>query len=162
MSEISDLLRHHRYAKGWTQQQLGDRIGTSQSQVSAWETGREGFDWAVPSYGPKLLEQFGYPEDLLVWWVEREIKQIEQTESRVRSVRDQAVAHHGKADVLMLAKLERLIEQAAAQHAQLIAFQDELKSLFGSTGDAGKEAIHGGLPEPAPLELRRLLDEGER
>jgi transcriptional regulator with XRE-family HTH domain len=136
MSEISDLLRHHRYAKGWTQQQLGDRIGTSQSQVSAWETGREGFDWAVPSYAPKLLEQFGYPEDLLDWWVEREMTRIKETESRVRSVRDQAVARHGE-EGPVLAKLDRLVEQARAQHAELIEIQSELKTLLG--GSRGPE-----------------------
>jgi hypothetical protein len=48
-------------------------------------------------------------------------------------------------------QVERLIEQAAAQHAQLIEIQNELKPLFARTGDARKEAIHGGLPETAPL-----------
>jgi len=150
MSDFGDMLRRHRNVRGWRQQELADRIGTSQSQVSAWETGRDDFRWAVPFYVQKLLEQFGYPEDLLDWWAEHEMTQIKETESRIRSVRDQAVARHSE-EAPVLANLERLIEQAAAQHAQLIEIQNELKPLFARTGDARKEAIHGGLPETAPL-----------
>jgi transcriptional regulator with XRE-family HTH domain len=130
MPDFSDLLRDHRYAKGWTQKELADHIGTNQTQVSQWETGREGFGlWAI-SYFRKLLELFGYPEDLLDWWAEREITRIEETVSQARSFRDQAAACHGR-KAPVLAKLDQLIEQARAQHAGLIALQNELKALLG-------------------------------
>ena len=69
---------------------------------------------------------------------------------RTRSFRDQAVARHSE-EGPVLAKLDRLIEQARAQHAELIAFQNELKPLFAAKAMPEKEAIHGGLPETAPL-----------
>jgi hypothetical protein len=58
---------------------------------------------------------------------------------------------HGGWSARVRVQVKRLIEQAAAQHAQLIEIQNELKPLFARTGDARKEAIHGGLPETAPL-----------
>ena len=33
------LIARARSAKGWTQTQLADAIGTSQQQINAWETG---------------------------------------------------------------------------------------------------------------------------
>ena len=141
MSDFSELLREHRYAKGWTQKELADHIGTNQTQVSQWETGRERFgSWAIGRFFPTLLELSGYPEDLLEWWAERELTRIEETVSQARSFRDQAAARHGK-KAPVLAKLDRLIEQARAQHAELTALRSELKSLLD---DAREEEPAGG------------------
>lgn len=154
MSDFGDLLREHRYAKGWTQKELADHIGTNQTQVSQWETGRERFvSWAIGVYFQKLLELFGYPEDLLDWWAEREMTRNEETVSQARSFRDQAVARHGK-KAPVLARLDRLVEQARAQHAELTAIRNELKSLLSGARQeepAGGDDHDGRVPETAAL-----------
>jgi transcriptional regulator with XRE-family HTH domain len=151
MSDFSELLREHRNAKDWTQKELADHLGTNQTQVSQWETGREQFgSWAVGRYFPALQKLFGYPEDLLEWWTERELTRMEETVSQARSFKANAAARHGK-KAPVLVKLDRLIEQARAHHAELIALRNELKPLFASAGDAGGDAGDMALPETAPL-----------
>ena len=50
----------------------------------------------------------------------------------------------------MLAKLDRLIEQARAQHAELIAFQNELKPLFAAKAMPEKKRSTGACLRPLP------------
>jgi DNA-binding XRE family transcriptional regulator len=39
METMGDRIKQLRQSKGWTQEQLGDRVGVSKMAVSAWETG---------------------------------------------------------------------------------------------------------------------------
>lgn len=39
METMGDRIKHLRLAKGWTQEQLGDRVGVSRVAVSQWESG---------------------------------------------------------------------------------------------------------------------------
>jgi transcriptional regulator with XRE-family HTH domain len=131
MASFGDLVRKHRYAQGWTQAELARHIGTNQTQISQWETGREDFaNWAITVYFDKLLELFDYPEDLLVWWVERVLTWVEKTTSQAHSYKERA-SRRGR-PTSVLAKLEHLIEQNRTEHAELTALRNELKSLLAS------------------------------
>jgi transcriptional regulator with XRE-family HTH domain len=133
VSDFSDLLRQHRSELGWRQADLAEQIGTNQTQVSQWETGREAFGlWAVSTFFDKLLQLFGYPQDLLDWWAEREVTQIEETVAQARSYLDEAATRHGK-KAPVLKKLDRLIEQSRVHLAELTALRNEMQSLFSDT-----------------------------
>lgn len=41
-NELGDLIRRKRKAKGWTQTQLAQKLGTTQVAVSDWENGKTG------------------------------------------------------------------------------------------------------------------------
>ena len=136
MLAFGDLLRNHRNMKGWTQAELAHRIGTNQTQVSQWETGREEFaSWAIDRHFDVLLTLFDYPEDLLDWWVERQLTEIEQTMSKAHSFREQASRH--RRPTSLLAKLDHLIERSRVHHVELAALRDDLKPLIGDGDDNG-------------------------
>jgi transcriptional regulator with XRE-family HTH domain len=145
MSRFGELLREHRFAKNWNQSLLAHQISTSQTQVSAWETGREDFgSWAVNAFFDKLLELFDYPEDLLTWWVERELTEIEKTISKAHTLKEQASRR--ARPMTVLARLDQLIDRNRTEHAELTALRAELKSMFHDDVDqpAATESVLAG------------------
>jgi hypothetical protein len=68
---------------------------------------------------------------------------------RTRSFGDQAVARHSE-EGPVLAKLDRLIEQARAQLAEPIAFQNELKPLFAAKAMPERKRSTGACLRPLP------------
>jgi putative transcriptional regulator len=57
-NELGNLIRSKRRAKGWTQAQLAQQLGTTQVAVSDWETGR-----TVPSKLKAAADLLGITED---------------------------------------------------------------------------------------------------
>jgi len=59
---LGDMIHNLRRRKGWTQQQLAERIGTNYSHISKWERGDH-----IPSedYLPKLSEALSVPLDII-------------------------------------------------------------------------------------------------
>ncbi len=128
MADFKDVLREHRYAKDWTQGELASQIGTNQTQVSQWETGREDFGtWALGAYFDKLLTIFDYPEDMLTWWVEQQLTAIEKTTSKAHEYKEHASGRSRPVGVL--ARLDHLIEQNRRQHADLTELRTQLKEM---------------------------------
>lgn len=52
----NDRLRHEREARGWSQGDLAERVGTTQKIVSRWERGENA---PLPYYRQKLIKLFG-------------------------------------------------------------------------------------------------------
>ncbi|MEW6488164.1 MAG: DNA methyltransferase [Thermodesulfobacteriota bacterium] len=52
-------IRQARAARGWSQGQLGEALGTSQGKVSRWETGKEA---PSPDEARRIVELLGVPE----------------------------------------------------------------------------------------------------
>src|SRR5260370_37727165 len=52
----NDHLRHERETRGWSQEDLAEKVGTSQKVVSRWERGASA---PLPYYRQKLCKLFG-------------------------------------------------------------------------------------------------------
>ncbi len=129
MTEMGRLIREHRFERGWRQDELAEKLGTNQTQVSQWETGREDWGaWVIERFFDNLIMIFDYPEDMLSWWVERELTEIEKATSKIHEFKAQA-ARRGR-PASMLTKLDELIGQNRRMHTELAALRDQLKEMI--------------------------------
>jgi transcriptional regulator with XRE-family HTH domain len=63
MNNIATRIREAREARGWTQDELAARIGSTGMTVSHWETGRR---TPHPRWLVKLADALGCPTDWLL------------------------------------------------------------------------------------------------
>ena len=108
MNRIRDL----RLARGWTQQDLADRMNTAKSVISRYETERLGLD--VPLIG-RLCDLFGCTSDYLLGRSASPLPVISDADARLleayhaASLRDRALVDQ------ILAATMPSEEEAAAQ-----------------------------------------------
>lgn len=57
MSEVGSRIKSMRQTKGWTQQQLADRLGLSRAAVTQWESGQATCNYAQALELERILEQ---------------------------------------------------------------------------------------------------------
>jgi transcriptional regulator with XRE-family HTH domain len=76
---MSAIIRSLRMERGWTQEELGERVGVSAQAVSKWETGQ-----SLPdiSQVPLLAKAFGVTTDLLFGLAEEPEPDFSQFDSR--------------------------------------------------------------------------------
>lgn len=81
--DIASELRRLRRERKWNQQQLGDVVGVSQSQVGRWETGER----PAVKHAPKLAELLGVSEmELLAGLYAEQAKH--STEERIANLEE--------------------------------------------------------------------------
>ena len=128
MDDMGRLIRDHRNERGWKQDELAAKLGTNQTQISQWETGRESWgSWTVERFFDNLVMIFDYPEDMLNWWVEQQLTGIEETTSKIREFKAQATRRDRP--VNLMTKLDELIEQNRHMHTELVGLRDQLKEM---------------------------------
>lgn len=124
MPGLGRLIRAHRHRRGWTQDELAHKLGINQSAISLWENGCE--LWGRRSrlqHFNDLVEVFGYPEDLIVWWIDDNIAKIENAISKTYELVGHAARSHRRD--IVLAKLDDLIEQSRRMSAELAALRQQ-------------------------------------
>ncbi|MGH3904886.1 MAG: helix-turn-helix domain-containing protein [Pseudonocardiaceae bacterium] len=137
MPGLGKLIRAHRHRRGWTQDELARKLGLNQSAVSLWENGRE--LWGRRSrqqHFDDLVEVFGNPEDLIVWWIDDTLVKIENTIGKAHELVGRVARHQQPDNVLV--KLDALIEQTRRMSAELVALRQQHQG-----GEAVQPAAHG-------------------
>ncbi len=137
MPWLGNLIRAHRHSRGWTQDELARKLGLNQSAVSLWENGRE--LWGRRSrqqHFDDLVEVFGNPEDLIVWWIDDTLAKIEDTIGKARELVGRVARHHQPDNVLV--KLDALIERSRRMTAELVELRQQHQD-----GEIVRPAGHG-------------------
>ena len=96
-------IRELRQARGWTQAQLGARVGMAKTTISGYEKGDHQVD---PEMICKLCDLFGCTADYLLGRTESPLPVISDEDARILAVLGHTVG--AQEDVVSLALLEQL------------------------------------------------------
>lgn len=125
MAGLGQLIRQHRYASGWTQDDLARRLGgTNQTAISQWENGRD--TWASWNRFDDLVGIFEYPEDMIICWSERQQGEIDRMRAKAQLYRDHASS---RTRPKMIASLDRLIAQSQVMQAELATLRRQVEQM---------------------------------
>lgn len=93
--EVKDIIKQLRLNRGWTQEQLGDKMGVQKAAVNKWETGTVELKCMTLK---RLSEVFGvsplvFFDDIAVAvdedhsWTEDELREINQFKEYIKTKR---------------------------------------------------------------------------
>lgn len=128
MSTLGDIIYGNRRRCGWTQAQLAEQIGVSQTAVSQMESAFH--EHQARQKVDALLRVFGNPPDLMEWWADDRLNHLEtllaKTNQRLKDSRRRRQPNE------LLAKLEEVVNQSRKVHTALLELQQSLQEKKAS------------------------------
>jgi len=115
MADLGAALRSNRHHRRMTQADVAERLGTNQTAISQMEN-----NWPVSDRDfLRFLELYGYPDDLVGHWVERQTNRIDETNENADLIKRQISEARRASAPMVLAELDDLLSRLQACRDEL-------------------------------------------
>jgi transcriptional regulator with XRE-family HTH domain len=107
MATLGSTLRSNRYRLNMTQADVAKRLKTSQTAISQMENDAHVSDRDFLEF----LKLYGYPDELVAHWVERQTKRIDKTNENADLIKRQIAEARRASAPQLLAELDELLSR---------------------------------------------------